>query len=202
LIAIVDYGIGNLASVRKAFAKVGAKAKVTSSPDEIAGAEKVVLPGVGAFGKAVEHLAEQGLVEQVRKAIAEGKPFLGICLGMQLLFEASEEAPGVKGLGLLKGNVKRFEGVPKVPQMGWNEVRQAKSSPLFASIPESAFFYFVHSYYVVPRDSTTVLAFSDYGGEYAVAVGKDNVWGVQFHPEKSQAWGLALLKNFAELPCS
>ena len=202
MIAIVDYGIGNLASVRKAFAKVGAKAKVTSSPDEIAGAEKVVLPGVGAFGKAVEHLAEQGLVEQVRKAIAEGKPFLGICLGMQLLFEASEEAPGVKGLGLLKGNVKRFEGVPKVPQIGWNEVRQAKSSPLFASIPESAFFYFVHSYYVVPRDSTTVLAFSDYGGEYAVAVGKDNVWGVQFHPEKSQAWGLALLKNFADLPCS
>jgi len=202
LIAIVDYGIGNLASVRKAFAKVGAEAKVTSSPDEIAGAEKVVLPGVGAFGKAVEHLAEHGLVEPVSKAIADGKPFLGICLGMQLLFEASEEAPGVKGLGLLKGNVKRFEGVPKVPQIGWNEVRQAKSSPLFASIPESAYFYFVHSYYVVPRDSATVLAFADYGGEYAAAVGKDNVCGVQFHPEKSQAWGLALLNNFAKLPCS
>ena len=202
MIAIVDYGIGNLASVRKAFAKVGAEAKVTSSPDEIAGAEKVVLPGVGAFGKAVEHLAEHGLVEPVSKAIADGKPFLGICLGMQLLFEASEEAPGVKGLGLLKGNVKRFEGVPKVPQIGWNEVRQAKSSPLFASIPESAYFYFVHSYYVVPRDSATVLAFADYGGEYAAAVGKDNVCGVQFHPEKSQAWGLALLNNFAKLPCS
>jgi len=202
LIAIVDYGIGNLASVRKAFAKVGAEAKVTSSPDEIAGAEKVVLPGVGAFGKAVEHFAEHGLVEPVSKAIADGKPFLGICLGMQLLFEASEEAPGVKGLGLLKGNVKRFEGVPKVPQIGWNEVRQAKSSPLFASIPESAYFYFVHSYYVVPRDSATVLAFADYGGEYAAAVGKDNVCGVQFHPEKSQAWGLALLNNFAKLPCS
>jgi len=202
LIAIVDYGIGNLASVRKAFAKVGAEAKVTSSPDEIAGAEKVVLPGVGAFGKAVEHLAEHGLVEPVSKAIADGKPFLGICLGMQLLFEASEEAPGVKGLGLLKGNVKRFEGVPKVPQIGWNEVRQAKSSPLFASIPESAYFYFVHSYYVVPRDSATVLAFADYGGEYAAAVGKDNVCGVQFHPEKSQAWGLALLNNFAKLSCS
>lgn len=202
MIAIVDYGIGNLASVRKAFAKVGAEAKVTSSPDEIAGAEKVVLPGVGAFGKAAEHLEAHGLVGLVRQAISDGKPFLGICLGMQLLFEASEEAPGVKGLGLFKGNVKRFEGVPKVPQIGWNEVRQAKSSPLFASIPESAFFYFVHSYYVVPRDSATVLAFADYGGEYAAAVGKDNVWGVQFHPEKSQAWGLALLKNFAKLPCS
>jgi glutamine amidotransferase len=202
LIAIVDYGIGNLASVRKAFAKVGAEAKVTSSPDEIAGAEKVVLPGVGAFGKAVEHLAAHGLVGPLRQAISDGKPFLGICLGMQLLFEASEEAPGVKGLGLFKGNVKRFEGVPKVPQIGWNEARQTTSSPLFASIPSPSFFYFVHSYYVVPRDSTSVLALADYGGEYAVAVGKDNVWGVQFHPEKSQAWGLALLKNFAELPCS
>jgi len=202
LIAIVDYGIGNLASVRKAFAKVGAEAKVTSSPDEIAGAEKVVLPGVGAFGKAVEHLAEHGLVEPVSKAIADGKPFLGICLGMQLIFERSEEAPGVKGLGVFKGEVKRFRNVFKVPQIGWNEVRQAKSSPLFASIPESAFFYFVHSYYVVPRNSATVQAFADYGGEYAAAVGKDNVWGVQFHPEKSQDWGLALLKNFAMLPCS
>jgi imidazole glycerol-phosphate synthase subunit HisH len=202
LIAILDYGIGNLASVRKAFAKVGAVAKVTSSPDEIAGAERLVLPGVGAFGKAAEHLAEHGLAEPVRKAISDGKPFLGICLGMQLLFETSEEAPGIKGLGLFKGNVRRFEGVTKVPQIGWNEVRQARSSPLFASIPESAFFYFVHSYYVVPRDSTSVLAFADYGGEYAAAVGKGNVWGVQFHPEKSQAWGLALLKNFAEMPCS
>ena len=202
MIAIVDYGIGNLASVRKAFAKVGAEAKVTSSPDEIAGAEKVVLPGVGAFGKAVEHLAEHGLVEPVSKAIADGKPFLGICLGMQLIFERSEEAPGVKGLGVFKGEVKRFRNVFKVPQIGWNEVRQAKSSPLFASIPESAFFYFVHSYYVVPRDSATVLAFANYGGEYAAAVGKDNVCGVQFHPEKSQDWGLALLKNFAMLPCS
>ncbi len=202
MIAILDYGIGNLASVQKAFAKVGAKAKVTSSPAEITAAEKVVLPGVGAFGKAVEHLTDHGLEEPVRKAIAERKPFLGICLGMQLLFESSEEAPGVKGLGLFKGNVKRFEGVSKVPQIGWNEVRQARPSPLFASIPDSAFFYFVHSYFVTPQDSATVLGFADYGGEYAAAVGKDNVWGVQFHPEKSQAWGLALLKNFAEMPCS
>jgi len=202
LIAILDYGIGNLASVQKAFAKVGAEAKVTSSPDEIEGAKRLVLPGVGAFGKAVEHLTDHGLEEPVRKAIAEGKPFLGICLGMQLLFESSEEAPGVKGLGLFKGNVKRFEGVTKVPQIGWNEVRQARSSPLFASIPESAFFYFVHSYYVVPQDRASILALADYGGEYAAAVGKGNVWGVQFHPEKSQAWGLALLKNFAEMPCS
>ncbi len=202
MIAILDYGIGNLASVQKAFAKVGAGAKVTSSPDEIAGAEKVVLPGVGAFGKAAEHLAERGLVEPVRKAIANGKPFLGICLGMQLLFEASEEAPGVKGLGIFKGEVKRFQNVSKVPQIGWNEVRQAKLSPLFASIPEAAFFYFVHSYYVAPQDRATVLALADYGGEYAVAVGRDNIWGVQFHPEKSQAWGLALLKGFAGMPCS
>lgn len=202
MIAILDYGIGNLASVQKAFAKVGAEAKVTSSPDEIEGAKRLVLPGVGAFGKAVEHLTDHGLEEPVRKAIAEGKPFLGICLGMQLLFESSEEAPGVKGLGLFKGNVKRFEGVTKVPQIGWNEVRQARSSPLFASIPESAFFYFVHSYYVVPQDRASILALADYGGEYAAAVGKGNVWGVQFHPEKSQAWGLALLKNFAEMPCS
>ncbi len=202
MIAIVDYGIGNLASVQKAFVKIGADAQVISDAQTIASADRVVLPGVGAFGKAAEHLAENGLVEPLRKAISDGKPFLGICLGMQLLFETSEEAPGVKGLGLFKGNVKRFEGVSKVPQIGWNEVRQAKSSLLFASIPESAFFYFVHSYYVVPRNSATVLAFADYGGEYAVAVGKDNVWGVQFHPEKSQAWGLALLKNFAKLPCS
>lgn len=202
MIAIVDYGIGNLASVQKAFTKIGAEAKVTSSPNEIAGAARVILPGVGAFGKAAEHLAEHGFVEPVRKAISVGKPFLGICLGMQLLFEASEEAPGVKGLGLFKGNVKRFEGVTKVPQIGWNKVRQAKPSPLFASVPEAAYFYFVHSYYVAPQDRATILALADYGGEYAVAVGKDNVWGVQFHPEKSQAWGLALLKNFAELPCS
>jgi glutamine amidotransferase len=202
LIAIVDYGIGNLASVRKAFAKIGADAQVTSDPKEIASVDRVVLPGVGAFGKAAEHLADHGLVEPVKGAIAEGKPFMGICLGMQLLFESSEEAPGMRGLGIFKGTVKRFHGVSKVPQIGWNEVRQAKPTPIFASIPSPAFFYFVHSYYVVPRESTSVLAFADYGGEYAVAVGRDNVWGVQLHPEKSQTWGLALLKNFAELPCS
>lgn len=202
MIAIVDYGIGNLASVQKAFAKVGAEAVVTSSPDEIAAAEKLVLPGVGAFGKAAEHLSAYGLVNSVRNAIAAGRPFLGICLGMQLLFEASEEAPGVKGLGILKGDVRRFQNVSKVPQIGWNEVRQTKPSSLFASIPDPAFFYFVHSYYVSPQDPRIVSACTDYGGEYPAAVEEMNINGVQFHPEKSQSWGLTVLRNFTRLPCS
>ena len=203
-IAIVDYGVGNLRSVQKALEKTGSQAVVTGDAEVIGEARAVILPGVGAFGAAMESLARAGLVEAVRGAATDGRPFLGICLGMQLLFEASEEVFGasdhaVKGLGLLPGTVRRFTPGLKVPQIGWNTVRSAKEYPLFVGIPDGSFFYFVHSYYAAPANAADVLCRTEYGLSFASAVAIGPLAAVQFHPEKSGDVGLRLHANFGAL---
>jgi glutamine amidotransferase len=200
MIAIVDYGMGNLRSVEKAIARTGAAVRVTSDPRQIGEARGVVLPGVGAFGACMENLASRGLVEPVRDAVASGKPFLGICLGLQLLFEESEEFGPVRGLGILPGRVVRFGGSAldglKIPQMGWNRLKIRRSGGELAGIDEGAYVYFVHSYYVVPSQPDLIAATTDYGVEFAAAIAWENVFACQFHPEKSQGVGLRLLANF------
>jgi len=200
LIAIVDYGMGNLRSVEKGVARCGAEVRVTSAPEEIRAARGVVLPGVGAFGACMENLTSRGLVETIRTVIDEGTPFLGICLGLQLLFEESEEFGPVRGLGILPGRVVRFRGADvdglKIPQMGWNQLSIRRSVPELSGIPQGAYVYFVHSYYVVPTDASLTVASTRYGVEFAAAVGWKNVFACQFHPEKSQAIGLRILENF------
>ncbi len=197
MIAIVDYGMGNLRSVQKAFEKVGAEARVVDDPRELAGAAGIVLPGVGAFGQAMDNLTASGWVTPLREACANGLPFIGICLGMQLLFESSEEMGQHAGLGILKGNVRRFRVDLKVPQMGWNQIHIQHASPLLENVPDGSFAFFVHSYYCVPRDDMVVLTTTEYGIEFASVVGGENVFGAQFHPEKSQTVGLAMLANFS-----
>ncbi len=199
MIAIVDYGMGNLRSVQKAFERVGAEAIVTDHPQAIARAPAVVLPGVGAFGDAMTNLRDKGLDATIRGAIAEGRPLLGICLGLQLLFEESEEMGLHRGLGVFEGRVLRFKVGLKVPHIGWNQIHIRRESPLLAGIADSAFAYFVHSYYVQPTDPDLVLASTDYEIDYASIVGRDNVFGIQFHPEKSQDVGLRILSNFVDV---
>ncbi|MBI4788689.1 MAG: imidazole glycerol phosphate synthase subunit HisH [Chloroflexi bacterium] len=199
MIAIVDYGMGNLRSVQKALEKVGAEARVIASPRELAGARGIVLPGVGAFGQAMDNLRAAGWVEPLRDACSGGVPFIGICLGMQLLFESSEEMGQHTGLGILAGGVKRFNGDLKVPQMGWNQIRLKQSSALLGGVADGSYAFFVHSYYCAPRDPSIVLATTDYGIEFASVVGRANVFGAQFHPEKSQSIGLKMLDNFARI---
>ncbi len=200
MIAIVDYGMGNLRSVEKGIARAGASTLVTSDPDEILAARGVVLPGVGAFGACMENLARRGLIDTIRRVVDSGRPFLGICLGLQLLFEESEEFGPVAGLGILRGRVVRFAGPRldglKIPQMGWNRLRVRRPVAELAGLGEEPFVYFVHSYYVVPADPELVVASTDYGVEFAAAVAWKNVFACQFHPEKSQAVGLRLLENF------
>lgn len=200
MIAIIDYGMGNLRSVEKAIARTGAPTCVTSDPQRILSAKATVLPGVGAFGACMTNLAARGLVDTIRAAVASEKPFLGICLGLQLLFEESEEYGPVRGLGILPGRVVRFAGSEleglKIPQMGWNELRVHRRVPELAGIGEGAYVYFVHSYYVVPRDPEVMVASTRYGIEFAAAVAWKNVFACQFHPEKSQAVGLKILENF------
>lgn len=200
MIAIVDYGMGNLRSVEKGIARAGAPTLVTSDPDEILAARGVVLPGVGAFGACMENLARRGLIDTIRRVVDSGRPFLGICLGLQLLFEESEEFGPVAGLGILRGRVVRFAGPRldglKIPQMGWNRLRVRRPVAELAGLGEEPFVYFVHSYYVVPADPELVVASTDYGVEFAAAVAWKNVFACQFHPEKSQAVGLRLLENF------
>jgi glutamine amidotransferase len=198
--------MGNLRSVAQALKRVGATPRLVSSSAEFADAEALVLPGVGAFGDGCSGLAERGLVEPLREAARSGKPLLGICLGLQLLFAESEEAPGAAGLGLLPGKVMRFRGARfgaqgglKVPHMGWNRLSFPRPHPLFANLPGEAWVYFVHSYYPVPADEETVLAESEYGMRFCAAAGRGNVWGCQFHPEKSQRVGLRILENFLGL---
>src|SRR5262245_31722203 len=201
MIVIVDYGMGNLRSVEKGFAKVGHEATVTSDPEQIAAADKVVLPGVGAFRDAIGELRRQSLVEPLHGAIDAGKPFLGICLGLQLLMDVSYEDGEYQGLGVIPGKVVRFE-IPvelKVPHMGWNRIHRRTQPPLLAGIDDDAFVYFVHSYYVAPSDTSVVATETDYGGPFTSMIWRDNVYATQFHPEKSQATGLRILKNFAEL---
>ena len=209
MIAIVDYGMGNLRSVQKAIEKVGYKAEITRSPQCIADARAVILPGVGAFKDCMDNLDNFALITPVLKAIESGKPFLGICLGLQLLFSESLEFGRHPGLGVIKGVVKPFSknmadpdrpgGLLKIPHMGWNAVRIMKPVPVLADLKEGAYFYFVHSYYVEPEDRQAVAMLTDYGGEFVSAVAFDNVLATQFHPEKSQQQGLVILRAFAAL---
>jgi len=201
MIAVIDYGMGNLRSVQKAFEKVGHQASVTSDPAELARAAKVVLPGVGAFEDAMAELRRRELVGPVLAAIDSGKPFLGICLGLQLLFETSYEHGRHEGLGVLEGEVVRFDPPAEysVPHMGWNQLTIARRAPILEGIDEGTYVYFVHSYYVVPRDAEVIATTTDYPEPFCSMIRRDNLFATQFHPEKSQADGLRILKNFAEL---
>jgi glutamine amidotransferase len=209
MIAIVDYGMGNLRSVQKAFEAVGHEAVVTRDARVIGDASHVVLPGVGAFGDCMANLDRYGLIDPVRRAVQSGKPFLGICLGLQLLFTESEEFGRHQGLNLIPGKVRRFpSGLSeaagtgtahlKVPHMGWNEVRVTQAAPPLRGIEGGAYLYFVHSYYVEPQDAAMVSTMTDYGLSFVSSIWRDNVFACQFHPEKSQAVGLRMIRNFAE----
>ncbi|KJS15874.1 MAG: imidazole glycerol phosphate synthase [Peptococcaceae bacterium BRH_c4b] len=216
MIAIIDYGMGNLRSVQKGFEKVGVKAEIVRDPDAVESARGVVLPGVGAFADAMENLIRTGMDRAVIRAISGGRPFLGICLGLQLLFEASEEWGHTSGLGVFRGMVRRLPPGLKVPHMGWNQLNYrpgkagqsvdgalletnftgGESCRIFRDIPEGSSFYFVHSYYVDPMDKDIVAGVTEYGIEFVSAVAKNNVYAIQFHPEKSSALGLRILQNF------
>ncbi len=201
MIAIIDYQMGNLRSVQKGFEKVGHEATITSDPAVLEQAEKVVLPGVGAFGDAIAELERRELVEPIRRIVDSGKPFLGICLGLQLLFDVSYEGGAHEGLGIVPGEVVRFD-LPaefKVPHMGWNQLNFRQPSPLVAGLAEGVYCYFVHSYYVVPKDRAVIAAETDYGGPFCSMIRRDNLFATQFHPEKSQRDGLQMLANFAQL---
>jgi glutamine amidotransferase len=202
MIAVVDVCSGNLRSVEKALAHAGGEPVVTRDPDVIRRADKIVVPGQGAFGEFARGLVEHELEAPIREAVTSGKPFLGICLGLQVLFDESEEQGPVKGLGLIKGRVVKFRPTQKalkVPHMGWNNVKRGpagEGDPLLSGIPDDAFVYFVHSYYVEPADPAVTALACDYGGRFCAAIRKDNLFACQFHPEKSQAVGLRLLENF------
>jgi len=197
VIAIIDYGMGNLHSVSKAVERLGCEARVTSDPREILAADGAILPGVGAFGDAMANLRETGLVDTVKEYAASGRPFLGICLGMQLLFTESEEHGTHRGLDLLPGRVVRFQGDYKVPHMGWNELTFKQESPLFEGV-EPGHVYFVHSYHALPERESDLLAVTDYYQPVTAIVGRGSVYGMQFHPEKSGELGMALLRKFTE----
>jgi glutamine amidotransferase len=209
MIAIIDSGIANLRSVEKGFARVGYEAKIVEDPRLLREAAGIVLPGVGAFADGIAKLMDHGFIEPLRRAIDQGKPVLGICLGLHFLFSESEEFGLHKGLDLLPGRVRRFaDGVPdpaspgghlKVPHMGWNRVREERPVPILAGLPENPYFYFVHSYYVEPADPGVVAGTTEYGIRFTSVIWRDNLFATQFHPEKSQASGLQLLKNFASL---
>jgi glutamine amidotransferase len=206
MIAIIDYGMGNLRSVQKGFEKVGAEAVVTADPKLVPEADKIVLPGVGAFRDCMHNLEQAGFVEPILKVIAQGRPFLGICVGMQLLFTDSVEFGLYRGLDLIPGHVLRFpdgmrEGNEelKVPQIGWNQLNFKQETPVFEGINEGANVYFVHSYYVKPDDDGVVATTTNYGFDFCSAIRKDNIVATQFHPEKSQDVGLRILKNFADM---
>lgn len=219
VIHLIDYGMGNLHSVNKALQKAGADVRITSDGTELAAAHAVVLPGVGAFKAAMHELEQRSLIEPIVNHVRSGKPFIGICLGYQLLFESSAEDGPAEGLGIFKGEVVRFQCPPtqavvqgrsegclsekseclKIPHMGWNQVRQAQRSPLFEGIPDDAFFYFVHSFYPVPSEPGIVIGETEYGTSFASAVGKGSAYGVQFHPEKSQNIGARMLSNFVHI---
>ena len=196
MITIIDYGMANLGSVRKAFENVGAEVRISSRPEDLRNSSHIVLPGVGAFGDAMKNIRAIGMDEAIREAIREGIPFLGICLGLQVLFTEGEEKGIHRGLDILPGRVRRFtEGL--VPQIGWNQAHIRREDPIMEGIPDHSYFYFVHSYYVDPEDSRDVIAETDYYINYASVAGRGRVWGVQFHPEKSQEKGLRILRNFA-----
>ncbi len=198
MIALVNYGAGNIHSIEKALEYVGATVQVTNEPTVVAEAEAVVLPGVGSAGSAMAQITQHGLDDAIREATQQGKPFLGICLGMQLL--AGHHAEGeVNGLGLFQGEVRRIPNGPKIPHMGWNQVQPLHENlPIFADIPENTYFYFAHSYYVEPQSSQGTAAITEYGSSYCSVITTEQVWGTQFHPEKSGKLGLQLLANFVK----
>ena len=201
MIAMIDYDAGNIKSVEKALKTLGQEVIVTRDPDTILNAEKVILPGVGSFGDAMEKLHSYGLVEVIHKVVEKKTPFLGICLGLQLLFESSEETPGVEGLGILKGRIVKIpdNGELKIPHMGWNSLQFQNSGRLFENLPQDSYVYFVHSYYLQAEDESIVKATTDYSTCIHASVEKDNVFACQFHPEKSSDVGLTILKNFCAL---
>lgn len=201
MISIVDYGMGNLRSVQKAFERLGVAAQIVTRPEDIAAADKLVLPGVGAFRDAIHELQRLQLVDSIKAHIANEKPFLGICLGLQMLFDVSYEDGEWPGLGVIPGKVVRFSEHPelKVPHMGWNQLDVVGQPKLLEGIPQDAYFYFVHSYFVVPVEPSVVAATTDYGQKFVSMIARGNVYATQFHPEKSQAVGLKLLENFSKL---
>ncbi|HEX3049495.1 MAG TPA: imidazole glycerol phosphate synthase subunit HisH [Aggregatilineaceae bacterium] len=200
MIAIIDYGAGNLRSVRNTFTFLGADVFTASQPEQLKGADKIVLPGVGAFGAGMKALRDAGFEEPIKAAVAAGVPLLGICLGMQYLFETSAEMGLHQGLGLLPGRVVRFAADgPKVPHMGWNQLHIRRDNALLNGVPDGGYAYFVHSYYVQADEANDVLATTDYGIEYASVVGRGNILGIQPHPEKSQSVGQQILRNFVEM---
>lgn len=209
MVAIIDYGMGNIHSVQKALESIGARTRITNNPRDLSKSASAVLPGVGAFGDAILELKKQGLIEALITHIRQKKVFLGICLGMHILFETSEESPKVRGLGVIKGRVKKFAAKLeiKVPHIGWNQLRvrgygvgeTKQQCPLLKGIPDNAYVYFCHSYYPQPKNKDVIAATTDYGKEFASVVWQGNVFGVQFHPEKSQEIGLKMLRNFVEL---
>jgi glutamine amidotransferase len=199
MIAIIDYGMGNLRSVYRGFLKAGVQAAVVENPDLVDGADGVVLPGVGAFADAMVNLRASGMVGAIQRAVAAGKPLLGICLGQQLLFESSEEWGYHKGLGIFPGQVCRLPEGLKVPHMGWNQIEIIRPDPLLAGIPDLSSFYFVHSYAVNPSDKDLILTMTEYGIRFASIVGNGKVYGIQFHPEKSSTLGLKILENFGRV---
>ena len=214
MIALIDYGISNLRSVQKAFEHLGASVTLVDTPEMVAKAERLILPGVGAFPAGMKGLQERGLIEPIKQAARAGKPLIGICLGMQLLFESSDEMGETQGLGLLTGHVTKIKmqetaeaksalrishSTLKIPHMGWNQLDLVSDHPLMRGLASGSYAYFVHSYAVYPERRDIVLATTDYGGPFAAIVGRGNVCGLQFHPEKSQAVGLRLLENFLEM---
>ncbi len=199
MIQIIDYGRGNLNNVKKAFMGFGFEAEIIDKPNPIDSAWGLVLPGVGAFGDSMTCLNERGFSDKIREYISLNKPFLGICLGLQLLFDYSSEFGDHEGLGLIKGGVTRFSIDDKVPHMGWNQVNFTKDSKLFKGISSGSYFYFVHSYYAVPDDSSVISSTTDYSINFTSAIEADNIYATQFHPEKSQGLGLEIIKNFGEI---
>ncbi|MDN5292814.1 MAG: imidazole glycerol-phosphate synthase subunit HisH [Eubacteriales bacterium] len=199
MIGIIDYGRGNLRSVEKGFARMGHAARIVTTPEEALQMDGLVLPGVGAFGDAMASLRKAGMVEAIREFIASGRPFLGICLGLQLLFDESEEFGRHQGLGIFPGRVVMFPSDLKVPHMGWNQVELVRECPLFAGIPNGTAFYFVHSYYVRPEKEEITVAVTEYGVRFTSVAARGNVFGIQFHPEKSSTLGLKILDNFGKL---
>jgi glutamine amidotransferase len=198
MIAIVDYGMGNLRSVEKGFKKVGVEAVVTSDPKTVDDATAIVLPGVGAFRDCIRNLTDLSLTESISRSIEKGKPYLGICLGLQVLFSESEEFGTCRGLDIFRGKVVRFQIKEKVPHMGWNTIQIMRKPPILAEVPDDSYFYFVHSFYVVPDDAAVTAATTDYGVTFTSMIWKDNVFATQFHPEKSQELGLRILKGFGD----
>ena len=196
---IIDYKVGNLHNLKNALDFSGVENQLVSHADELKEADRILLPGVGAFGPAMEHLRNSGMLESLQEKVQAGTPLLGICVGAQLLMDESEEDGSRVGLGWIPGKVKRFQHELKIPQIGWNQVSQQRKDPLFQDVLDEMHFYFVHSYHLRPENSEHVLGLSNYGCDFAAVVRKDNLWGVQFHPEKSQNAGLQLLKNFCTL---